>query len=95
MRTIWKHTLRFSGGEQLVLVMPRHSVPVHFGMQNGAPTLWCECDPAAPVEDRRFVVAGTGYPLPEKGLHIGSCQDGEFVWHAYELLGPAQGKFDV
>lgn len=92
MRIIWKHPLRFSGGEQLVRVMPVHSIPVHFGMQNGAPTLWCECDPEAPLEDRRFVVAGTGHPLPDNGMYIGSCQDGAFVWHAYEIKPPSKGK---
>jgi hypothetical protein len=92
VRMIWKHTLCFSGGEQLVRTMPKGSIPVYFGMQGGAPTIWCECNPDASMEDRRFVVAGTGHPLAESGVYIGSCQDGAFVWHAYEIERPSSGK---
>lgn len=86
MSVIWKFPLRLSGGEQLVRTMPTGAKPVRLAMQNGVPTLWCLCDEKAAQTDRRFVVVGTGHPVPEDYEYIGTCDDGPYVWHAFEVV---------
>jgi len=50
----------------------------------GGPALWIELDPDAPRVDRHFVVRGTGHPIDEDEIHVGSLIDRNFVWHIYE-----------
>jgi len=50
--------------------------------------IWARVDPNAPMETRRFRLAGTGHPLEENvGKHLGSFQmlGGQLVWHLFEL----------
>ena len=67
------------------------SMPVGAGviaaqMQHRALCLWAEVDPEKPMERRPFMVIGTGHtPVPEYGVYIGTVQDGNFVWHVYDL----------
>jgi hypothetical protein len=53
--------------------------------------LWAAVDPAAPLEERRLRVAGTGHPLPDRdGLrHLGTVQiaGGKLVFHVFEDCG--------
>jgi hypothetical protein len=86
MKQIWKFPLRLSGGEQLVRTMPADAVPVRFAMQGETPTLWCIVEPENSMIDRHFVVLGTGHPIPNGSRYLGSCDHGDFVWHAFELL---------
>jgi len=88
MSTVWKFPLRLSGGEQLVRTMPRDAIPVRLAMQNEVPTLWCLVDEKKPQEDRHFIVVGTGHPIPDGCEYIGSCDDGPYVWHAFECCTP-------
>jgi hypothetical protein len=88
MSAVWKFPLRLSGGEQLVRTMPFGAIPVRFAMQGQDPTLWCLVDERNSAQDRRFVVVGTGHPIPDGCEYIGSCDDGPYVWHAFECCTP-------
>ncbi len=87
MSAIWKFQLNTIGG--LVHVsMPRGSVILDCQVQDHLPTLWALVDPEAPVEERVFIVVGTGWTLgaeirPEH--HISTFQVGPFVWHVFEI----------
>lgn len=81
-REVWKYPL--SQVEQTVAI-PDGARAVHAAMQNDSPTLWFELDPTSAPVDRKFVVVGTGWPLPAEGEHRGSLLDGMFVWHIYEV----------
>lgn len=88
MSAVWKFTMRFADGEQLVRTMPFGAIPVRFGMQGGVPTLWCLVNERNSAQDRRFVIVGTGHPVPNGCEYIGTCDDGPLVWHAFECCAP-------
>lgn len=66
------------------------SAIVHVGMQEpGGVTVWAEH-----FEDWRYGYAdnvirlqvfGTGHEVPPYAEHVGSTQDGPFVWHVYDV----------
>lgn len=83
MQTIFKYPLGFSAANHLD--MPVGSRPVMVAMQNGQVTMWAQVDPDFETTTKRdFVVAGTGHPVPDDYVHVGSCMDGMFVWHVFE-----------
>ena len=83
---MWKFPLRVTDDIQLVRTMPFGAIPVRFAMQRGIPTLWCLVNERNSMQDRRFVVVGTGRPIPDSYEYIASCEDGPFVWHAFECF---------
>lgn len=73
--------VRYGGSPRIALVT----------MQNGAPTVWLEVDTEEDLAVRQFRVFGTGMEIPDGWQHVGSCQDGIFIWHVYyqPLVGEA------
>lgn len=68
------------------LEMPYGAKILHVTDQNGTPCLWAEVSPDGQHELRRFVIQGTGHPIPEDGrFHVKTFLSGDFVWHLYEL----------
>lgn len=52
--------------------------------------LWALCDPEAALQDRRFVMIGTGHAVPEQPLNfLATVQvlGGAQVYHVFEVLG--------
>lgn len=84
MRTIWKYEVGL--GEINTLVMPEDAELLRFDMQNGAMCLWAVVDDANQRESRRFRVAGTGFELRDLDRYVGTTQDGQFVWHLFEVM---------
>lgn len=82
-RVVWKYQLdRFSMSADIEV--PNGSRIVHVGMQKDRITLWIELDPnSKDLIKRRFYAIGTGHPVGEWLQHIGTTQDGAFVWHVY------------
>jgi hypothetical protein len=94
VRTVWK----FDVTEPGPVSMPKGAQILHFGAQpsGGSPTqlpvsrlyVWALVDPNAETEERLFAVVGTGQEWredPTTGMrHVGSTQDGPFVWHLFE-----------
>ena len=54
-------------------------------LQDGKPFMWAELDDAAPKVRRRFEFFGTGRPIPNGWVYVGTVQEGAFVWHLYEV----------
>jgi len=81
---IWKFPLPL---EDLVEVsMPKDSRILSLACQDGQICMWAKCDPDAPKVTRKFVIAGTGHPLPfGLGEFIGTVLMGPLVWHVFEF----------
>ena len=84
-RTIWKFPLPFPE-DWPEMDMPAGAEILHFALQDNVPTIWARVEPGAPLQRRFFRFSGTGHPLDETvGAHIGSCFQGPFVWHLFEV----------
>lgn len=86
MITVHKFPLQIADGPQVVPV-PYDARVVHVGAQAGELCLWVRLDTDEPYRDRHFLVVGTGHEAPHPLLsdHVGSVQDGPFVWHVFQL----------
>lgn len=80
-------------GDVTSVVMPQGAQVLHVAPQGRfepSPIhLWARVDPQAPVETRRFRLAGTGHQLDDAtvGDHIGTWLqlEGALVLHLFEL----------
>ena|SRR3990167_3802754 len=91
-RTIHKYHLPF--GDAIEVQMPAGAEILAFAPQGDEPGnlfLWALVNPINPWEIRRFVLRGTGHPIDDgsvsKATHVGTVQDGPFVWHLFERHG--------
>lgn len=90
MTAVWKFPLTGWGpGSQI-----RHEAEMPTGAkirtlqtQRGVSTLWAEVDPSAPKIKRLFEWVGTGHPVPDNAVYVGTVQiqDGAYVFHLYEV----------
>ena len=88
MREIRKWHAPFSGTKLLVSKDAKVRL---FGAQNGSLHVWIETEPGAldeEIEERTYIVVGTGHQIPPGFDHVGSTQDPPFVWHLYERRDP-------
>ena len=55
--------------------------------QGKTPTLWIEDDWDGGLRStwRNYMAFGTGHPIPDNAVHVGSFQMGSYVWHVYWL----------
>lgn len=79
MKQVWKYQI-----SQKAILMPVDAKVVHFGMQDGQATVWVEVGVANLVALRDLKIYGTGHAIPEDAKHVGTCFDGDFVWHLYD-----------
>lgn len=77
-KQIWKYRV----GTQQV---PTGSTPLTAQYQDGVLCVWVEVDPANAFEEVSYLVAGTGQAIPREWQYIGTVQQGELVWHVYEV----------
>lgn len=90
METVFKYALAVTDRQSLLL--PKGALALIVQVQREQPCLWCQVDSTAALEERRFAIVGTGYPLPtaEEGFaqYIGTFQqyDGDLIWHVFELV---------
>lgn len=88
MRTIHKFPL-FRIGQVNEVEIARDAIPRRVAMQGGVLCMWAEVETDTPKKTRRFRVAGTGHPITEHDVYIGTCDDGPdgpFVWHVFEVI---------
>lgn len=88
-RTIWKFPITVGGITPINIPVGAQVRLAALDPASGAPAIWIELDPEAPMINRRFVIYGTGHEIEGDGgspsdLHVGSLIDGDFVWHIYE-----------
>lgn len=84
MRTIHKFPVYSTGS--FVITVPVEARPLSVAVQNEQPIMWFELDTRQEHAKRCFEVVGTGQPVPENAIYIGTYQLGWFVGHLYEVL---------
>ncbi len=70
---------------------PEGTKVVHVDSQaEGTMQLWVEIPDQHPaetiLEERTFVVYGTGHHIVDKDIYVGTVLDDPFVWHLYERI---------
>lgn len=86
MKTIFKYP--YSD----VLMLPDRACVLSAQMQDGGLWLWCLVNTEYPVVERQFRMWGTGWDLTDECKdyklvsHISTVQDGEYVWHIFEVI---------
>lgn len=83
MAAIWKFQLKFSASMQKVSA-PRLGKAVFFGIQNGVYCVWAKVQPGEPDRERQFQIVGTGDEIPLNWRHVGTVQNGDYVWHLFQ-----------
>lgn len=92
MRTIYKWRIPVADGP-VPLALPADARLLHAEMAlrgdvltDHTIELWTlnEAEAAA-IEQRWFIVRGTGHPTPEDAEHVATMRDGAFVWHLFEV----------
>ncbi len=91
MRTIWKYTLERKVYKIQPLFIPITAKVVHVEMGDCVVNLWIETDTTrAIVEGRNFFILGTGRPIPDDSIYVGTVTEGPdslkkiYVWHIFE-----------
>lgn len=84
MRTVYQFAVLLDGDN--IVELNRSAGIIHVGMQNMV-TFWAVVDPEAPKVRRVFRLFGTGHPVPDDYVPVGSVFDGPFVWHLFERVG--------
>lgn len=87
MITVFKYEIPMT--IKSVIPLPAGAEILHVAAQGDVPMLWARVDTEAPIEPRRFLFLGTGFPFPDDAggyEHIGSMlvRDGALVWHLFE-----------
>ena len=74
-----------------VLFMPKGSNILSFQVQNNIPVIWALVDDEAVMENKRFIMLGTGHPASNVIDHlckyIGTIQLDGLVWHLFHKNG--------
>ena len=87
MRTIYKYPVRTVNS--FTVPMPIGAQILAVQLQVGVPQMWAQVDDEEALEDRHFVVRGTGHPFDgREGRYVGTYQSptGAFVFHLFEGL---------
>lgn len=87
MKTIFKYPIEVT--DRQIVRMPRGAQILSVQYQGKQLCIWAQVDDQEPLVDRVVLVCGTGHPMPEAPVgvflhHIGTVQDGPYVWHVFE-----------
>lgn len=84
-RVIWKYELTITDAQ--FIDMPADAEILSVQMQGDTLCLWALVQPIAELRGRVIYVVGTGNPFPiGRVKHLGTVQQGMFVWHVFEAL---------
>ena len=87
MITIYKYEIPIAGSFNIS--MPTSAQILTCQLQNGSsPVLWASVNTEEILEERKFILIGTGNPFPEKFNlnYVGTFQMGGFVGHLFEEI---------
>jgi hypothetical protein len=85
MTFIYKYSLHLV--EKQTIKMPYGSIIIAVQLQFNVITLWVRFaeSKVLPLVNRIFSVHGTGHPIDESEIYLGTVQQGSFVWHIFEI----------
>jgi hypothetical protein len=93
MRAVWKYPLGDWQTGMFSARMPHGAEILDLQNQMTMPTIWALVDPSAGMEDRHFIIIGTGneFTWREDMTYIGTFQTmgGAFVFHVFEVFRDA------
>lgn len=69
----------------LVVDLPASAKVIRFAKQGFSLFVWVELNSTEPGVRRVFRVVGTGMPIDDEEIHVGSCEAESFIWHLYEM----------
>lgn len=87
MRSVYKYPIR--PRDYFLLELPRGAELLHVHSQGDAMMLWALVDPAQPIEQRKFRLAGTGHDISDESVRYvgtGHLMGGAPVFHLFEVL---------
>lgn len=92
MKRIFKYHVGTNGVSRVRL--PIDAKVLSTNVQDGKVQIWAEVDDEAALEDRHFIVYGTGHEMldTEHQVYVGTIFDNPFVWHVYEYTGGVTGQ---
>ena len=77
---IHKYPLKLGVNE---LQVPYSCKVLSVQMQGDTPMLWAQVDPDGVPRSVKVHCIGTGQEVPKHTYHIGTVQDGAYVWHFF------------
>lgn len=82
MRAVFRYTVPVDGDWHVHALT---SAPLHVASRTpGVVEFWAESDPDDEPRDYRFIVVGTGHPIPEGTVYVGTtAAEYGVVWHLY------------
>lgn len=90
--TIWKFPLSVTDGQTVMMPTGARCLSVQLQEHNGTLCVWAMVEPTLPTVERRFLMAGTGHPLPDivaagQARHLGTVQldSGRLIFHVFEV----------
>lgn len=96
--TIWKFPL--AEIHEQTIAMPENATILSVQVQpkrgwgsRGEICMWALVDPHAPLQERRFLIYGTGQAIfgwEKEYQFVATVQLDSFVWHIFEHLGEGQ-----
>lgn len=86
--TIWKYTLPLDEGAYHKVTMPDGAAEIHVAAQDGNPCVWAMVSPEAPPRTAYFEIIGTGRPVPDNSIYLGTAHTPPYVWHVFALRKP-------
>ena len=70
-------TLNLRAGARVISIMTKENQPY----------IWVEIPDEGEIEERKFQIFGTGWPINDEVSYVGSyVEDDYFVWHLYEVI---------
>lgn len=89
MRSIWRYEVKISLMNDAPTDLMLTGDPVQFEAlpQSRGIGFWAEHDSDKPEILRRFIIIGTGHPIPENAVYVGTAPRTEhgLVWYLYEV----------
>jgi hypothetical protein len=85
-KIVWKYPLS-NRPAHIIIYMPKGAFLLDVMDQVGVITLWAQVDrDEQEMEQREFVIIGTGWDVPDNGIYHGTVQISPYVWHVYEIV---------
>lgn len=85
-RSVWKYPVPVDDRNHVFLVPSGQWLPaLHVDSNADIVTIYAEVEPEAYAEPSIFRVFGTGQPIPDGAVYMGTTfHDSGLVWHLYE-----------